>query len=65
MKLLSTYKIDNEHKLKVFENGSQSNYNRFIAIFRNGERNPLWGTTEKETTTKEQLIDRVKGILKL
>ena len=65
MRLINTYKIDNEHKLKVFDNNSQSNYNRFIAVFRNGEKNALWGTTEKETTTKEQLIGRVKRTLKL
>lgn len=65
MKLLNTYKINNEHKLKVFDNNSQSNYNRFIAVFRKGEKNPLWGTTEKETTTKEQLVEIVKRTLKL
>jgi len=55
MKKISRLKIDNEHFLIVFDNKSNSNYNRLVSIYHNKDtKHPLCGTILKETTSNEE-----------
>lgn len=66
MKKINKFKIDANHFMLVFENGSNSNYNRFVATYHNdNKKQALTGTSLKTDTTKEQYINYGLSSLKM
>ena len=66
MKTNTIYKITHnlrEYKIKVYQTDSQSNYNLFVSMFKAGEKTPLIGTTFKDDTTKDKIIDWCRSAL--
>lgn len=65
MKKLNRFKVDENHFMLVFRNGSNSNYNRFAATYHNdNKKQALTGTSLKTDTTKEEYIDYALDSLK-
>lgn len=61
MKKLHKFKVDAQHFIIVFNNGSKSNYDRFIAVYENGQpKQAIWGTTIKNTLVKEDILKIAK-----
>ena len=66
MKTKHTYKITHnlqKFTIKVYQTTSQSNYNLFVSIFKDGDKTPLVGTTFKEDSTKDKIIDWCRSAL--
>lgn len=47
MKKVKSLKLDNNHKCVIYDNNSPSNYNLFVAVYKNGDKNAITGTTFK------------------
>lgn len=66
MKTIHTYKVSHnnrEFKIKVYQTNSQSNYNLFVSVFQGTGKTPLIGTTFKNDSTKEKIIDWCRSAL--
>lgn len=66
MKTIHTYKITHnlkEFTIKVYQTTSQSNYSLFVSVFKAGHKQPLIGTTFKDDSTKERIIDWCRSAL--
>jgi hypothetical protein len=66
MKTIHIYKITHhlkEFRIKVYQTTSQSNYNLFVSVFQGTDKTPLIGTTFKNDSTKEKIIDWCKSAL--
>jgi len=58
-----TIKINNEYNIKVLTKETGSNYNKFASIFRKGEKSPIAGTSFRDTSTDEEILNWGKKII--
>lgn len=52
-----------KYTIKTEKTQSKSNYNTFLSVFKDGDKNPIWGTTIKDTDDANVIVSKaLRGI---
>jgi hypothetical protein len=56
---IDSFNID-DYTVVTYKTKSPSNYNRFVAVYKNGEKNPYFGTTFNEASSRNEVEEWAK-----